>query len=321
MLVSLFQALPLLPLSCPAPLPQMLLLPPNSSTPPRCSPFHFQSFPLLLAFPWKSFCQFNQVANNAIVSPSSALTIQSIVVVVTVVALVVAIEVVDVEVVVVVVVEVVFGNFLHFSKCYNPPSFATPLLSLPCLCLHQAPPLLQIPFPIFYFALKWQILPSSLLQAPIILPALSCNSFIKVWTKFNPPSSATLPLPCLSMLCSTSALLCPNISSLPLCFSTLLCLECSKSSNQPCWCKHSTTNSLSPQISSAKNAQLVRTILQTSQTDSLSLQTMPVPIYAQLIRTKSANQQFSFFIQISHFSAHFRYLSKRKIGQTQSANQ
>ena len=90
--------------------------------------------------------------------PSTSVAIhQAVVVVVTVVALVVAIVVVDVEVVVVVVVEVVFGNFLHFSKCYNPPSFATPLLSLPCLCLHQAPPLLQIHFPIFYFALKFVI--------------------------------------------------------------------------------------------------------------------------------------------------------------------
>ena len=51
---------------------------------------------------------------------------------------------------------------------------------------------------------------------------------------------------------------------------------------------------------------MVRKTLQTSQTDHLSLQPMPVLIYAQLVRTKSANQPFSFFIQITHLSARFR---------------
>ena len=51
---------------------------------------------------------------------------------------------------------------------------------------------------------------------------------------------------------------------------------------------------------------MVRKTLQTSQTDNLSLQPMPVLIYVQLVRTKSSNQPFSFFIQITHLSARFR---------------
>ena len=39
---------------------------------------------------------------------------------------------------------------------------------------------------------------------------------------------------------------------------------------------------------------------------NLSLHSMPMLIYAQLVRTKSANHQFSFFIQITHLSARFR---------------
>ena len=130
---------------------------------------------------------------------------------------------------------------------------------LPCNQYHVPSTKYQVSFPIFHFLIllfleicsahliKWEILPSSLLS---------------------------------------SALLCPNISPLPLCLFTLLCIWWSTSSNQShsgtqCWCKHSTTkHSKQSQPTIVIVSKVHNWPEQFCTPVSLSLQTIPVPLYS-----------------------------------------
>ena len=97
------------------------------------------------------------------------------------------------------------------------------------------------------------------------------------------------------MLCSISALLCPNISSPPLCFlhsAPALMFKILKPLMLVQTFHNKTVSALKFQV---QNAQLVRTILQTSQTDSLSLQTMPVHSWSEPS------------LQTSNFHSSFKY--------------
>ena len=122
------------------------------------------------------------------------------------------------------------------------------------------------------------------------------------------------------LLCSILHMLCSHLHQLCSC-SCSCSRSCSRSCSLTLLCLHLTSiiewhnacakrsppihNTYTTNSSSALNTQMVRKTLQTSQTDNLSLQPMPVLIYVQLVRTKSSNQPFSFFIQITHLSARF----------------
>ena len=141
-------------------------------------------------------------------------------------------------------------------------------------------------------------------SSPLFAPPLPC---LKLLLSPKPPLFSFLifsssSYSCLTMLCSASALLCPNISSSPLCHFTLICLWMIKilkpiiewynagaNIPQQYQSQQYTANRLRPQISSVNNAKLVRTTLQISQ--------------------------------IPQFTVHFEYQPGNwKIGQTQSAN-